>query len=61
MKKIYLSALFMIGMLSNLSAQQFLEDSVIFDLSTPYNTAKSFVFYSQPSHFNEELLNSSQN
>jgi MscS family membrane protein len=57
MKKIYLSALFMIGMLSNLSAQQFLEDSVIFDLSTPYNTAKSFVFYSQPSHFNEELLN----
>ena len=56
MKKIFLALFFSFLIVGVGQSQSLTEDTVMFDLSTPYQTIKSFNFYSQSSHFNPSLL-----
>ena len=56
MKKIFLALFFSFLIVGVGQSQSLTEDTVMFDLSTPYQTIKSFNFYSQSAHFNPSLL-----
>ena len=56
MKKIFLALFFSFLIIGVGQSQSLTEDTVMFDLSTPYQTIKSFNFYSQSAHFNPSLL-----
>ena len=56
MKKIFLILFFGFIIIGIGQSQSLTEDTVMFDLSTPYQTIKSFNFYSQSAHFNPSLI-----
>ena len=56
MKKIFFTLFFGFIIIGIGQSQSLTEDTVMFDLSTPYQTIKSFNFYSQSAHFNPSLI-----
>ena len=56
MKKIFLALFIGFATIDMGQSQSFTEDTVMFDLSTPYRAINSFNFYSQSTHFNPSLI-----
>ena len=56
MKKIFLALFIGFTTTEMGQSQSFTEDTVMFDLSTPYRAINSFNFYSQSTHFNPSLI-----
>ena len=56
MKNLFLALFFGFTTIEMGQSQSLTEDTVMFDLSTPYRAINSFNFYSQSNHFNPSLL-----
>ena len=56
MKKIFVALFFGFTIIEMGQSQSLTEDTVMFDLSTPYRAINSFNFYSQSTHFNPTLI-----
>ncbi len=56
MKNLFLALFFGFTTIEMGQTQSLTEDTVMFDLSTPYRAINSFNFYSQSNHFNPSLL-----